>query len=186
MCEVTTAMAVIGVAGSLMGGINSYQSAQASASAAEYQSDIYRQNASIAQNNAITERQAGIDEARRIKLQTLSNISSQNVAMAANGIDIGEGSALDLTDSTKFYGEMDALTTYSNANSRASAFEAESQNYLAQAGMSSSVASNYKKSALLSGLGTTMTGLGQVGSSWYNYTKTSTSLPTKGGTKIKP
>jgi len=179
MCGITGA--IIGTAGALMSGINSYQSSQASASAAEYQSDIYRQNASIAQNNAVTERQSGIDEARKIKLQTLSNISSQQVAMAANGVDIGEGSALELTDSTKYYGEMDALTTYSNANSRASAYEAESSNYLAQAGMSSSVANNYRNSSLLSGMGSTLSGLGMVGSSWYNYTKTSSGIPKGGG-----
>lgn len=178
MCNV--AMAAIGTVGALISGYNSYATNQAQARASEYQASIYQQNAVIAQQNAVTERQAGIDEARKIKLQTASNVASQEVAMAANGIDIGEGSATDLTDSTKYYGEMDALTTTKNANSKAAAYDAEATNYLAQSDMSYAAASNYRSSSLFSGLGTTLSGVGQVGSSWYNYTKTRTGLTGSG------
>lgn len=184
MCGIDKAIGTIGAIGSIISGVDAYNTAKASAKAAEYQEDIYRQNAQIAEQNAVTTKQSGIDDARRIKLQTLSNIATQKVAMAANGIDIDEGSALDLTDTTKYFGEMDALTTVNNAQSRASAYESEGLNFLSQAGLSSLLADNYRKSSFISGLGSGMTGLGQVGSSWYNWNKTSTSLPAK--TKTTP
>lgn len=169
MCGLTGS--IIGTAGALMSGVSAYQSAQASAKASDYQANIYGQNYAIAQSNAIMERQGGIDESRRIKLQTASNIASQKVAMAASGVDINDGSALDLMDSTKYYGEMDALTTYKNANSRALAYEAEAENYLTQSKMSSSIAENHRKTSLLSGLGNSLTGYGKISSHWYNYAK---------------
>jgi hypothetical protein len=72
------------------------------------------------------------------------------------------------------------LTTKQNSEYRAKAYESEGQNFLEQAGLSSMVANNYKNSALLSGLGTTMTGLGQVSSEWYKFNKTNTSMSEKG------
>lgn len=173
------AAAVIGTAGALISGFNAYSQNQAAGKAAEYQGDIYRQNAVIAQNNAVNERQAGINEARKIQLQTASNIATQKTAMAASGVDVTAGSALDLLDTTKYFGEMDALTTKTNAGYRASAYEAQGQDFLTQAGVSSEVAKNYRNSSLLSGLGTSMTGLGQVNSSWYSWNKGTNALTPK-------
>lgn len=179
MC-VGGAAAAVGTVGAIVSGVSSYQSAQAQASAADYQSQIYAQNAIAATTNAVNTRQAGYDEANKIKLETGSKVASQKAAMAANGIDVGEGTAVDLTDTTQYFGEMDALTTIKNANSRAAAYDLESENYNMQSGLSSRMASNYRSSAPMAALGTAMTGIGQVSSSWGSFTKTKTSLPAKG------
>lgn len=178
MCN-AGAMAAIGAVGAVMSGVSSYQQSQAAAKAAEYQASIDTQNAAIAQGNAVNERQSGIDNARKLRMQMAQNIASQKTAMAANGLDINSGSAFDLLDTTKYFGEMDALTTINNSNIKANAYEAQGMNFLEQAGVSKMTADNYKRSSLLSGLGTTTTGLGQVNSSWYNFNKTNTSLGTK-------
>ncbi len=176
MCDPATATLIIGATGALVAGYNSYSQNQAAAKASEYQANINRQNAEVAKTNAVNTRQTGIENARKMKMQTAQNIASQKTAMAASGIDINSGSALGLTDTTKYYGEMDALTTINNYNIKANAFEAEGQNFLEQAGVNSMTAKNYKDSSLLSGLGTTMTGLGQVNNSWYNFNKANTAL----------
>ena len=175
MCNVVA----VGAVGSAMMGVSSYNSSQASAKAAEYQADIYNQNAQIATTNAVNERQAGYDAANRIEMSTASDKARQMAAMGANGIVANEGSAADLLDTTEYFGEMDSLTTVKNSNSRANAYLAEADNYRMQSGLSSMSANNYRNGALLGALGTTMTGLGQVKSSWGSFTKTGTSLPVK-------
>jgi len=174
-----TVIPAMGVIGSVISGVSSYNSAQAGATASSYQAQIDVQNAQIATTNAVNERQAGYNESDKIALQTSSKVASQRAAMAANGIDSTAGTAADLTDTTKYFGEMDALTTVKNADNRAAAYMSQAQNFMMQSGLASQTAENYKSASVLSGLGTMATGLGQVGSSWYNYTKAKTSLPTK-------
>lgn len=186
MCGIAEAITAVGIVGSLVGGASSYQTNQANAKASDYQAAIYKQNAEIANQNAVTERQSGIDESRRIKLKTLSNIASQKTAMAASGLDLNEGTALDLIDTTKYVGELDALTTIKNYDSRARAFESDAQNYLSQSGLSSMSAGNYRNSSWMSGLGTTLTGLGQVKGSWYNLGNSQPKITANNSVRMTP
>ena len=86
----------------------------------QYQSGKF--NAKIAEENARQQEDAAQDalvrggaEANRHRQLAKRYISSQNAALAANGLDISSGSALTQTTDTAALGELDALTAYNNA-----------------------------------------------------------------------
>lgn len=95
-----------GVAGSAIGAVSSYSQGKQQQAMYNYQAQINQENARIAQKNAATERQTGIEEARLQRMKTLQVIGSQKTAMAANGMDITQGTSLDIIQDTAAMGEL--------------------------------------------------------------------------------
>lgn len=109
------ALAVIGTGLSAIGSIAAGQAKQ---QAADYQ-------AAVANNNARYARQVGQVDAENQKVSTGQVIGAQKAAQAANGVDIGSGSALDVRTSAAELGELDALTIRNNAENKAKNYEAQ-------------------------------------------------------------
>jgi len=176
MCtpEMAVASAVIGGIGAIGEGVGTYQTSQANAAAADYQSQIYANNAAIARQNANDVITAGKEKANLIKLDTAQKVASQRAAMAASGIVADEGSGINLTESTKFYGDMDVLTTSQNAQKEARNYLQQADNYSSQSDMYSLSATNTRGAGLWSAIGGTMAGVGQVSGKWSNYGGTNT------------
>jgi hypothetical protein len=63
---------------------------------------------------------SGYQAARRIRTQGASNIGQANAAMAASGVDVSQGTAVDVREKITQNTEQDALNTILNADSRAS------------------------------------------------------------------
>ncbi len=95
--------------------MSAYQSAQAEKKGYEYQAAIADNNAQIAEWEAQDAIQRGQTEEQNQRLKTASVYSSQRAAMAANGVDLTEGSPVDVLTSTKYLGERDALTIRDNS-----------------------------------------------------------------------
>ena len=112
-----------------------YQQGKATEKQYEYQAKVEEENAKIAQQNANVQRQQGIEEARLQRLKTASVIGSQKAAMAANGVDITQGTAVDVVSDTAAMGELDALQTQYNYEMKAMGYEAEANNFLNQANL---------------------------------------------------
>ena len=113
---------VASIGGSVMGGISSYQQGKQQQAMYNYQAQVAQENTRIAQQNAAEVRQQGIEEERLQRMKTLQNIGSQQTAMAANGIDITQGTPLDVIGDTAAMGELDALTTRYNYEKKAQEF----------------------------------------------------------------
>jgi hypothetical protein len=62
---------------------------------------------------------AGYQAARRIRTQGTSNIGQANAAMAASGVDVSQGTAVDIREKITQNAESDALNTILNSDSRA-------------------------------------------------------------------
>ena len=92
--------AVTGVIGTVTGIVGGIQSGKAAQAEAEYQANINKQNAQIAQDNAKKERQQGLEDARRQRMKTIQAIGEQKVNIAANGAEIGTGTAIDTIEDT--------------------------------------------------------------------------------------
>lgn len=107
-----------------------------------YQAKVNENNAKIANENAVQERQSGLEEARQQRIKTLQAIGSQQVAMAGNGIDITSGTALDTIEDTAQYGELDALMTQYNAERTALNYEQQASNFNNQANLDKIAAQN--------------------------------------------
>lgn len=150
---------------------SSVQQSNAAKAQAEYQARVNRENAKIAEQNAAIERQQGIEEERMQRLKTARAVGAQKTAMAANGVDITQGTALDVIEDTATMGELDALQTRYNYERQALAYEANANNFNNQAnldiiaGKNAQTAGYYNAaSAGLAGLSNTL----GVADKWYN------------------
>lgn len=132
-----------------------------------YQAKVAQNNAKIANQNAAQERQSGLEEARFQRLKTLQSIGSQQVAMAGNGIDITQGTALDTIEDTAQMGELDALMTQYNSERTALNYELQASNFNNQSNLDKIAAQNAstagKMNAFSYGLNGLSSGLGSLG-----------------------
>ena len=181
-----TAAKIIAVVGAVTSAAVSTVSAVQQSKAAEaqykYQAEVNKQNAEIAQENANKERQQGIEEARLQRLKAQQNVANQTSAMAANGIDVTQGTAVNLLGDTAMWGEMDALNTLSNSESRARAMEAEAGNFKNQARLDSLAGNNAYRAGQIGAISSGLNGISNtfsVADKWYDFSGKS-----KSGTTI--
>lgn len=172
---ITISSAVAGIASGIVGGVSAYQQGKAQQAQAEYQAKVAEDNAKIAQQNASNARQEGIEESRMQRMKTIQAVSSQQATMAANGLDITQGTPLDVIEDTATMGELDALTTQYNAETKAQAYEQQANNFSNQANLDRIAGRNAmqagKMNALSSGLNT-VSSLGKsVSSYWWGFGK---------------
>ena len=126
---------VAGIASGVVGGVSSYQQGKATQKQYDYQAKVNEENAKIAQQNAKMQRQQGIEEARMQRIKTAQTIGSQQAAMAANGVDVTQGTAVDVIADTAAMGELDALQTQYNYEAKAQGYEAQAGNFKNQANL---------------------------------------------------
>lgn len=178
------ALAIGTIGGAIAGGVSSYQSKKANAQNAAYQANIAKQNQKIAEDNAAKERQAGYEEANKQRLKTAQMVEAQRAGMAASGINSEFGTGFDLTDTTKYYGEMDALTTIRNANEKAESYMAQAGMYGSQSDMYTTSSRNNQTAAWTSTLGSSLSSIGSVASTWGSFKTPNRNTPIKGGVSI--
>jgi hypothetical protein len=172
MCEPTTIMAVASLA---IGAMSAYQQSKSQQASMDYQSKV-------AQNNAITAEYQAQDAIKRGEVaeaeqrrRTSMLKGSQTARLAANGLDISEGSALNILSDTDWMGEQDALTVRDNASREAWAYRQQGANSQSNSNMLS--ASADAQNPLLSGATSIMTNpaLGTVANKWYTMSGNKTS-----------
>jgi hypothetical protein len=164
MCDLVTAAAVGSLA---FGAMGAYQQSEATKASMEYQSAVARNNATTAEyqaQDAIKRGEVAEAEQRR---RTSMLKGSQSARLAANGLDISEGSALQILSDTDWMGEQDALTVRDNANREAWGYRVQGQN--AQSNSNMLKASANAQNPLLAGATSLMTNpaTGVVASKWY-------------------
>ena len=162
-------MASLGMqaAGAAMGTVGSYYSAQNTKSNLQTQANLADANAQIAELGAQSALAQGAKEEQRRRLQTTALKKSQRVALAANGVDLGQGSAAELLTSTDLMGDIDANTIKANAVRSAWGYRTQATNYQNQAIMNRASAGSISPvgGAVSSLLGSA----GSVGQSWYQF-----------------
>ena len=92
------------------------------------------------------------------------------MGLAANGVDMGYGSAADVLTTTDVLGEIDANTIAANAVYQAWGYRTQGVNYNNSALTKQAQAS--ATSPLMSAAGTALGSAGLVASSWYKLAKT--------------
>ncbi len=113
-------------------GLTAYSaSEQASAQkkAANYQAQVEANNAKIAAWQRTDAINRGEVEAQKSMRERSQLIGKQRAALAANGVDLNQGSALDLLASTEFLGQEEVNTIQSNAAREAWGYQIQGQNY---------------------------------------------------------
>ena len=120
MC--TMLATVIGAAGTLMQGMAANSAAKAQAAAAN-------QNARIAEAQAHDAIERGGQEELRLRRQMAQLQGTQRSALAASGMDIDSGSALDVQDASMREGEQDAVAIRFNAAREGWGHQVQAANY---------------------------------------------------------
>jgi hypothetical protein len=113
-------------------GISAYgasQQADARKKEADYQARVEANNAKIAAWQRSDAINRGEQEAQRSMRERSAMIGKQRAALAANGVDLNQGSALDLLASTEFLGQEEVNTITSNAAREAWGYEIQGANY---------------------------------------------------------
>jgi len=164
-----------GVASSTVG---SYYSAKQQQSALNFQADMADINARMAESGAQTELAKGQQQVAAITSKAGQVKGAQRAAMAANGIDLGEGNAAEVQTTTDLTKEVDMNTAAANAVRSAWGYRAQESNYQAEAAMKRGTAGGISPwgSAATSLIG----GASSVASTWYGLNK-SGAFDKKGG-----
>jgi hypothetical protein len=123
---VMTAIALgTAIGGAVMSGVGQIKAGNAAARAAESQAQQLEFNAGVADLQAQDATQRGLEEEQRFRTQVRGLVGSQRSALAAQGIDVGSGSAADVQADTAYLGELDARKIRANAQREAWGYEVE-------------------------------------------------------------
>lgn len=145
MCDPIT-IGAIGVGINLIGGV---RNAQAERAAGAYQQQTANRNAAIEDMQVADALSRGAIEEDRQRQRTRQRIGSQRAALAANFLDLGAGTAVDLVSETAAFGEQDALTIRSNAAREAWGHRVQAGNYRQEGKMARAAGKNAARGTLL-------------------------------------
>lgn len=141
--------------GSLSQGANSFASgilnSSGEAEYGEWQKQQFEFNKQIAEMQSKDAIRRGDSEARKVRKAGKQIIGSQRAALAAQGIEIDSGSALDIQGDTAYLSEMDALTIKNNAAREAWGYKMDALQSGYQGQMAQYAAQNKARSTLLTG-----------------------------------
>lgn len=157
------------VGGAINSGIGSYYNAKSQKAGLEFQSHMAGVNARIAELGAERELYKGESEVAALTLRAGQLKSSQRTSMAANGIDLGEGSAGEVLASTDIMKEIDKNTIVANAVRSAWGYRTQGMNYQNEALIKGTSASGINP--FMSATSTLLGSAGGVADSWYAWRK---------------
>lgn len=127
---------ISGIGSAVVSGIGSYYSALGQKQALQFQ-------AQIADQNALHAATAGEVRASQVLQQGAQIESSQRAGMAANGVDLTEGSPAAVLSSTEVMRQNDATTTMNNAMQEAFGYQTDAAVKRATSGAISPVVSGF-------------------------------------------
>lgn len=102
--------------------------ADAENKAGQYQAEVADQNAKLNDFRAEQAGQIGAMQEERHRAKVRQLAGTQRANLAANGVDLGSGTALDMVTETYTMGEQDALMVRYNAMNEAWGFRTEAVN----------------------------------------------------------
>lgn len=114
-----TGMGAVGLGATVASGV---MSAAAAYQQGQVAAQVGKANQQIAEDAARRERQRGEEEAQAIRRKASQLTGTQRNIMAARGLDLESGTALDLTEQSNFFGEWDAAMARQNAEYRANTY----------------------------------------------------------------
>lgn len=153
--------------------VSARQNAKAEKASLLYDSQVAENNATLAEYQAKDVLATGRRDEQAYRMQAAAVKASRRAAMAANGLDLTEGSPVDVQVGTDYVTETDVNTIRNNAVKSAWGYRTQGAGYKDQAALNRATSSSIKpnSAAALSLLGSA----GQVAGSWH-----STRKPTQG------
>lgn len=161
---IETAVLLQGV-GAGAGAYGAYSNSQATKTAYAAQAQVAENNATIAGWQAQDALRRGDRAASASRMRTNQMKGAQRARLAANGVDLGEGSALNILTDTDYFGDVDIDTIKDNAGREAWAIRNQAMGFKNEASLMQSRSDSEKP---LMAAGTSLlTSAGKVASTWY-------------------
>jgi hypothetical protein len=161
--------AAAAVAGAGMAYMGAQTNAQAASNAANYNAEVNANNQKIADAAAATATQEGAVQQQQKAYQEETLVGEQKAGLAANGVDVGSGTSLDLLSDTKAAGEFDQLTIVNNAQRESAGYINQGISYQNQAVVDQQESAAQLQGGALKADSALVTGAGSVASDWYKY-----------------
>lgn len=157
------------IAAGAVSAVGAVQQSNAQSAQAKYYAGVARNNEILAKRAADDARERGrIDELNQ-RIKTSQLVGRQRASLAANGVDVGTGSAIDLIEDTFKIGETDALTIRANAERDASAYLAQASGFRGEAGLYDASRRNIRGALPFELASTALSTTGTVAGQWYNW-----------------
>lgn len=149
MCPGTIALVAAGVsaAGAIGSGI-------AAGNAANYQAQVATNNATVAQQNAAYSASAGAAQTEAAGLKAKAQNAGVRAGIAANGVDVNSGSAVDVQASERETGALNVATVANNAALSTYGYETQNSSFESQATLDRSQATSDYAGGFLKAAGT--------------------------------
>ena len=167
--------------GMMLQGLGAMAQAQGQRHAAAAKANEYRYQAQVDDNNrkvalwkAQDAKDRGAKEEAAFRTKVAQLKGRQKSVLAASGVEIGDGSALDILGDTAALGELDALTIRSNAEREAYEQKVNASNLAANASMKRMGANNAIIAGKIGSMTSLLTGASSISSKWANYSGTGT------------
>lgn len=153
------------VASSAFSVYNAVNQANSQADMANYNAAVARNNATMAEYQAQDAISRGKTAQEEHSRKVANLVGTQRNSMASRGLDISDGTPLDIMSDTELLGSIDEKTIGLNADKEAWSARVQSGNYANQAGMYRTQAES--TSPLLAGAGSLLSGAASVADKWY-------------------
>lgn len=167
--QLATASLIGQIGGGVTSAVGSYFSAATQKATLKGQAAVADVNARIAELGAQSALLQGQQQVGALTLKAGQLKSSQRASMAANGIDLGVGSAAEIQASTDIMKEIDANTLTANAVRSAWGYRTQAVNFENEALTKRATAGAINPFG--SAAGTLLTNATHVASSWYSLNK---------------
>lgn len=167
------ASAVVGAAGSISSGM-------AAKNAADYQAQVASNNATVAAQNAEYALKAGSAQAENQSRKGAANLGRIKTAIAAGGVDVNSGSALDTQVGQRETNQLDTETVMNNAQLQAYGYRTQQTNFEAESKLDTMKGEAAEKSAYLKAGGDLLSSASSIGGKWTGSGGGSSSLDVAG------
>lgn len=124
MCEATTIFAI----GLALTAASGAYAADSQKKAGQYQADVAAENAKLDDFRAEQSSRLGSIQEEQHRAKVRQMVGTQRATLAANGIDMGSGTAADMIEEAQTMGEVDALTIRFNAMNEAWGYRTNATN----------------------------------------------------------
>ncbi len=124
---------VLAIASAGISAIGTLESGAASKNAADYQAQVARNNATVAEQNAEYATAAGQQAAANQSRKGAAQIGQIKVNQAASGVDVNSGSAEDVQVGQREVNQLDSETVLNNAQLHAYGYRTQATNFQSEA-----------------------------------------------------
>lgn len=162
----TLGLAAAGTAVSTMGAI---RSGQAQAASARYQGQVADINASYADRAARDALDRGELDALAHAREVAALRGKQTAGMAAQGLELGYGTPLDIAKETSVLAAEDRARIYRNAENEAQSFRINAQSFRNRSAGARAEAGNARTAGLINAGSTFLEGAAKTGGIWAKY-----------------